>query len=67
MAESVELTRIYVLPAAQRGGTGGRLLDAALTEFADEGLRLLTVRVERDNVVGRRFYEKLGFAEPKAK
>jgi ribosomal protein S18 acetylase RimI-like enzyme len=63
--ESVELTRIYVLPDGQRGGIGGRLLDAALAEFTDEGLRLLTVCVERDNVIGRRFYEKMGFAEPK--
>jgi diamine N-acetyltransferase len=28
-AESAELTRIYVLPARQRGGIGTRLLDAA--------------------------------------
>jgi hypothetical protein len=26
----------------------------------------LTVSVERDNVIGRRFYEKMGFAEPRA-
>jgi ribosomal protein S18 acetylase RimI-like enzyme len=65
-AESVELTRIYVLPDGQRGGIGGRLLDAALAEFADEALRLLTVCVERDNVIGRRFYEKMGFAEARA-
>jgi pimeloyl-ACP methyl ester carboxylesterase/ribosomal protein S18 acetylase RimI-like enzyme len=65
-AESVELTRIYVLPDGQRGGIGGRLLDAALAKFADEGLRLLTVCVERDNAIGRRFYEKMRFAEPRA-
>lgn len=65
-AESVELTRIYVLPDGQRVGIGGRLLDAALAEFADGGLRLLTVCVERDNVIGRRFYEKMGFAEVRA-
>ena len=62
-AEYVELTRIYVLPDAQRGGIGGRLLDAALAEFANENLRLLTVCVERDNVTGRRFYEKRRFGE----
>jgi ribosomal protein S18 acetylase RimI-like enzyme len=32
-AESVELTRIHVLPDRQRGGVGMRLLDAGLTEF----------------------------------
>jgi ribosomal protein S18 acetylase RimI-like enzyme len=37
-AESVELTRIYVLPDRQRSGIGMRLLDAGLTEFAAEGL-----------------------------
>ena len=61
-----ERRRIYVLPDRQRGGIGGQLLDAALAEFADQGLRLLTVCVERDNVIGRRFYDKMGFAEPRA-
>jgi ribosomal protein S18 acetylase RimI-like enzyme len=65
-AESVELTRIYVLPARQRGGIGTRLLNAGLAEFAEEGLTCLTVLVERDNRIGRRFYEKSGFGEPRA-
>ena len=64
-AESVELTRIYVLPDRQGGGTGRQLLDAGLTEFAAEGLKHLTVEVERDNGPGRRFYERAGFAEPR--
>ena len=64
-AESVELTRIYVLPGGQRSGIGGRLLGTALAEFADEGLKRLTVAVEQENLVGRRFYEKMGFSEPR--
>jgi ribosomal protein S18 acetylase RimI-like enzyme len=63
--ESVELTRIYVLPDRQRSGVGMRLLDAGLAEFAGEGLKYLTVVVERDNGNGRRFYERAGFAEPR--
>ena len=63
--ESVELTRIYVLPDRQRSGVGMRLLDAGLAEFAGEGLKYLTVAVERDNGNGRRFYERAGFAEPR--
>jgi ribosomal protein S18 acetylase RimI-like enzyme len=63
--ESVELTRIYVLPDRQRCGIGMRLLDAGLTEFAEEGLKHLIVEVERDNGKGRRFYERAGFAEPR--
>jgi ribosomal protein S18 acetylase RimI-like enzyme len=63
--ESVELTRIYVLPEKQRSGIGACLLDAALPELAGENLGRLTVSVEHDNVSGRRFYEKMGFAEPR--
>jgi ribosomal protein S18 acetylase RimI-like enzyme len=62
-AESVELTRIYVLPDRQRSGLGMRLLDAGLAEFAEERLTHLTVQVERDNGNGRRFYERAGFAK----
>src|SRR5262249_18041145 len=47
----------------QRDGIGMRLLDAGLTEFAGEGLKQLTVEVERDNRNSRRFYERAGFAE----
>jgi len=63
--ESAELTRIYVLPASQRGGIGTGLLDAGLAQCAAEGLTRLTVSVERDNRLGRRFYEKSGFSEPR--
>jgi len=64
-SESVELTRIYVLPDRQRSGIGMRLLDAGLAEFTKEGLKEVTVQVERDNSNGRRFYERAGFAEPR--
>jgi ribosomal protein S18 acetylase RimI-like enzyme len=64
-AQSVELTRIYVLPERQRSGVGMRFLDTALAELAGEGLKHLTVQVERDNGNGRRFYERAGFAEPR--
>ena len=60
-AESAELTRIYVLPDRQRSGTGTQLLDAGLLELAGKGVQHLTVEVERDNGVGRRFYERSGF------
>src|SRR5215475_672023 len=63
--DTAELTRIYVLPDRQRGGVGMRLLDAGLAEFAGEGLKQLTVEVERDNHSGRGFYECAGFAEPR--
>lgn len=62
-AESVDLTRIYVLPDRQRSGIGTQLLDAGMAVFAQQGVRRLTVSVERDNIVGRRFYARKGFAE----
>jgi len=63
--DTAELTRIYVLPDRQRGGIGRQLLDAGLAEFAGEGVKQLTVEVERDNRNGRGFYERAGFAEPR--
>ena len=63
--DTAELTRIYVLPERQRGGIGRQLLDAGLAEFAGEGVKQLTVEVERDNRNGRGFYERAGFAEPR--
>src|SRR5262249_45443721 len=64
-SESVELKRIYVLPDMQRSGIGKRLRDAGLAEFTEEGLKQITVQVERDNRNGRRFYERAGFADPR--
>lgn len=64
-AESVELTRIYVLPNRQRSGIGTQLVHAGLAVFAEEGLKCLTVSVERENIIGRRFYETMGFAGPR--
>src|SRR5262245_49718372 len=64
-AESVELTRIYVLPDRQRTGVGMRLLDAGVVECSAQGLKYLTVHVERANRNGRRVYERASFAEPR--
>ena len=61
--ESAELTRIYVLPAQHNRGLGSRLLEAGLHRLKTMGGRLLTVAVERENAVGRRFYQRQGFAE----
>ena len=36
-----------------------------LPRYGDEGLKRLTVEVEQENLVGRRFYEKMGFTEPR--
>ncbi len=55
------ITRLYVLPAHQRGGVGERLLAAAIAEHpASEVLRL---DVEARNEKGIAFYRRDGFRE----
>jgi len=58
-----QLTRIYVLPEWQRQGVGGRLLGEGLAVLMSEGVEWLLVVVEKDNAIGRRFYEKQGFCQ----
>ena len=56
-----QLTRIYVLPAYQRMGVGRALLYGGLKFLMEKGVGELRVVVERKNIVGRRFYERVGF------
>ena len=55
----VELAAIYVLPEMQGRGVGTRLLEVGIGRFASA--ESLTLRVARDNIDGRRFYEARGF------
>jgi ribosomal protein S18 acetylase RimI-like enzyme len=55
----VELAAIYVLPTMQGRGIGTRLLESGMSRFASAGS--LTLRVARNNLGGRRFYEARGF------
>jgi len=55
------VSRLYVLPAHQRGGVGARLLAAATAEHPEgETLRL---DVEARNEKGVNFYRRAGFTE----
>lgn len=56
-----ELQRIGVDPAFRRSGVASALVDAVVAAAADATRILLEVR--EDNVAGRAFYERLGFAE----
>ena len=62
---SGELSRIYVLPEYQRYGVGGLLLKEGLTSLSGNNIARLYVVVEKDNQIGRRFYEKKGFMQVK--
>jgi ribosomal protein S18 acetylase RimI-like enzyme len=63
--KSGELTRIYVLPEYQRRGAGGLLLEEGLAALSKSGIDRLFVDVEKDNPIGRQFYEKKGFRQVK--
>lgn len=60
-SEEVRLAAIYVLPEAQGEGAGTRLLEAGISRFPSA--TKYTLRVERDNLPARRFYEARGFRE----
>ncbi|NBJ69849.1 MULTISPECIES: GNAT family N-acetyltransferase [Clostridia] len=55
---TMELAAIYVLPAYQGGGIGSALLEAG--RVISEGAEII-IHVEKENTIGRRFYERKGF------
>ena len=56
----VYLAALYVLPSMQGRGVGSRLLDEGIRLFP--AARFVVLRVLRDNVAARRFYEARGFS-----
>ncbi|TXK70071.1 GNAT family N-acetyltransferase [Paenibacillus sp. N3.4] len=57
--EEAELAAIYILPEVQSQGLGGKLLSKGIQELG--GLKTLFGVVEKENRIGRRFYESKGF------
>jgi len=55
----VELGAIYLLPEFQGKGIGSALLQQAIDELED--VKEIYINVERDNKIGRTFYEAKGF------
>lgn len=58
---SGEVYAIYLLPRAQRQGTGRALLDAAVRHLRDRWLWPVLLWVLRDNLPARSFYQQYGF------
>lgn len=54
-----ELSAIYLLPDHQGKGIGSALLNFGLREL--EGIEKLYINVEKENRIGRTFYEAKGF------
>jgi diamine N-acetyltransferase len=56
-----ELKRLYLSPACQNGGWGGRLFQAALDWLERDGPRTLWISVWSENFGAQRFYARHGF------
>ena len=59
--EDGELKRIYLLPEAQNGGVGKRLIQTAFDWLEQNGPTTLWIGVYSQNFGAQRFYERLGF------
>lgn len=55
----VELGAIYIYPESQGQGIGSALLQAGINH--SQGAREIYLNVEKDNVIGKRFYEAKKF------
>lgn len=60
-ARTGEITRLYVHPRAWNSGTGGRLLEEALSALSAVGVRQAWLHTEERNTQPRRFYERRGW------
>lgn len=60
--EMGEIAAIYVDPMHWRCGAGTALVRAALAAGRDSGYRAISLWVLASNLMGRSFYERLGFA-----
>lgn len=58
-----ELKRLYVLAAAQNGGWGGKLFEAALDWLQRDGPRTVWISVWSENFAAQRFYARRGFTK----
>ena len=58
---AAEIAAIYVDPDQWRMGYGGLLCVAACGFSVEQGFRQMTLWVLRENSIGRRFYESMGF------
>lgn len=58
---TVELSKVYVLPANHGAGVAGTLMSATLDHAASRGVAAVWLGVNQQNAKAIRFYEKSGF------
>ena len=61
-ADELEVTSLAVGPAWRRSGVASALLDRALADAADQGVRTVHLEVRVGNLGARAFYAARGFA-----
>lgn len=61
-ADTAEIKRLYVVPAARRSGAGRALVEAAIAFARERTYRRVVLDTERDRLIGAyRLYLSLGF------
>ena len=60
-SSKAELDRLVIFPGHERKGIGTKLLERAISDLEQEGVRTIEVRAGKDEAHARAFYEKNGF------
>lgn len=63
VADEMHLVNFAVLPALRRAGIGRKLMNEAVRQALDHGVRRMTLEVRDSNEAARRLYEEFGFVE----
>jgi len=58
------LVWLGIAPGFQRGGVGERLFNQLRERMSKEGVRMLVMDTEADNLAALRFFRKMGFGKP---
>lgn len=60
-AHAAHLVRLTVSPRMQRRGIGSALMLAALDSYRRQGVRMVSLNTQTDNLASKHLYEKFGF------
>ncbi len=57
-----KLHKLYIMPGRQGKGLGKAILDFIGAEIRTRGARVLQLNCNRDNIIARDFYKRMGFS-----